>query len=46
MSKTTEVDDVLAAQVGEKSEKSGVDGIDVVGGEDEIRAVVDAGEGS
>ena len=37
---------MLAAQVGEKSEKSGVDVIDVVGGEDEIRAVVDAGEGS
>ena len=37
---------MLAAQVGGKSEKSVVDGIDVVGGEDEIRAVLDAGEGS
>ena len=37
---------MLVAQVGGKSEKSGVDVTDVVGGEDEIRAVVDAGEGS
>ena len=37
---------MLAAQAGGKSEKSGVGVIDVVGGVDEIRAVVDAGEGS